>query len=135
MWWLGVVVAQTQEAIDPLNILLKSSNPAVVGVGLLLATLFGADKVAFWYTKLKGRQEEKVAVDCSPEVKKSVEALADVQRDLAHTVAEVAKTIGRLEEYCQRHFEQTGLELRSVREELRAIRERMKDSAHGGPNR
>lgn len=133
MWWLHTVISQTQEAVDPLSLLLKSSNPSVVAVGSVLALLFGADKVAFWINKFKS-QQQATAPDCSPEVKKNIEALVDAQHDLAQTLKETAKTVERFADYSQRHFESTSLEMRSVREELRAIRERFGSNAHGkGP--
>jgi hypothetical protein len=123
MFWLGaLVLSQAVQPVDPLTSLLQSPNPGVVAFGLLVVGLFGADKVAFWYTKLKGKLP---TASLTQQDSKSMEALVDTQRDLTATVTDISKTVDKLEEYCQRHFEQTGLELRSVREELRAIRERL----------
>ena len=129
MWWLSTVLAQVQ---DPLQKAVES-NPTVAAIVASLGLLFGADKVAFWVSKaktLRSNGHHKVA-DYAPEIKKSLEALVDVQKDLAATMRDVTKTTERLDEYCQRHFETTGLELRSVREELRAIRERIGVSRGG----
>lgn len=122
LWLPSLLLVQAQVAADPTQQLLTSGNPVLIALGTVITigmSLSAVDKVGYWMRRRKPAPHADA---------RNFEALVDTQKDLANTVADVAKTLGRLEEYCQRHFEQTGLELRSVREELRAIRERMRST-------
>ena len=106
MWWLNLIVVQVDPLTAPLQPLLQSDNPMIAAVGGLIALVFGADKAAFWYQKLKGRGGNTNGY---------MSKMTEIQEGQAEAVGTIAS-----------HLERVSSDLKQINERLAVLLDRTK---------